>query len=66
MSKIPFSFHVVPVDWGQAIPDCDFTIGRGADPRINSSGSGAPSAGADRLQDDRPNDAAVRPKPRSE
>ncbi len=35
MSKLPFVFHVVEADWGKHLPDGDYTIGRGADPRTS-------------------------------
>ena len=33
MAKTPFVFHTVSVSWGKHLPDGDYTIGRGADPR---------------------------------
>ncbi len=33
MGKTAFSFHIVTSKWGNELPDADFTIGRGADPR---------------------------------
>ena len=33
MSKKSFKFNDIPVDWGDHLPDGDYTIGRGADPR---------------------------------
>ena len=32
MAKVPFVSHVVPAEWGNQLPDGDYTIGRGANP----------------------------------
>ena len=33
MAKMPFAFHAVRAEWGGQLPDGDYTIGRGPDPR---------------------------------
>ena len=43
-SKVPFGFHTFSADWGTHLPEGDYTIGRGADPRLPDDRNNEPDA----------------------
>lgn len=65
MAKVAFAFHAVSAEWGKDLPDGDYTVGRGKDPRTptdEASGSGEKVSNAG----DRHGEKSVEATPRDE